>query len=64
MAGTIHRTVTGRIQREVQEIAEVLSRRGGKTIIEVWSEALSLRRVRYETRVLEVEEERDADRAR
>jgi hypothetical protein len=46
-----------RIQSEIQEIAEVLSRRSGKTIIEVWNEALSLHRVRYETRVLEVKAE-------
>jgi hypothetical protein len=38
-----------RIQAEVQEIAEVLSRRSGRSIVEVWSEALTLHRVRYET---------------
>jgi hypothetical protein len=36
-------------QREVQEIAEVLSRQSGHSIIEVWDEALRLHRVRYET---------------
>jgi hypothetical protein len=46
-----------RIQSEIQEIAEVLSRRSGKTIIEVWNEALSLHRVRYETEVLADQEE-------
>ena len=38
-----------RIQAEVQEIAEVLSRQSGRSIIEVWDEALRLHRVRYET---------------
>ena len=46
-----------RIQQEVQEIAEVLGRRSGKTIVEVWQEALSLHRVRYETEVLDPGEE-------
>jgi hypothetical protein len=46
-----------RVQAELQEIAEVLSRRSGKTIIEVWQEALSLHRVRYETEVLADTEE-------
>jgi len=40
------------LQGEVQEIAEVLARRSGKTINEVWTEALDLHRVRYETEVL------------
>jgi hypothetical protein len=41
-----------RVQAEVQEIAEVLSRRSGKSITEVWNEALTPLRVRYETEVL------------
>jgi hypothetical protein len=41
-----------RIQAEVQEIAEVLSTRSGKSIADVWNEALTLHRVRYETEVL------------
>jgi hypothetical protein len=41
------------IQAEVQEIAEVLQReQPDKTISELWEEALSLHRVRYETTVL------------
>jgi acyl-CoA reductase-like NAD-dependent aldehyde dehydrogenase len=48
--------VAERIQEEVTEIAEVLSRRQGKPIREVWTEALSLHRVRYETKVLRAEE--------
>ena len=51
-----HITVHERIQGEVQEIAEVLSRQSGCTIIEVWNEALSLHGVRYETDVLRDEE--------
>jgi hypothetical protein len=47
-----------RIRREVQEIAEVLSRRSGKSIIEVWQEALSLHRVRYERDVLKAEDDK------
>jgi hypothetical protein len=39
-------------QREVQEIAEVLSRQSGRSIVEVWNEALNLHRVRYETEQL------------
>jgi hypothetical protein len=42
---------TERIQAEVQEIAEVLSRQSGRSIADVWDEALSLHRVRYETDV-------------
>jgi hypothetical protein len=38
-----------RIQREVQEIAGVLSHQSGRSIVEVWTEALTLHRVRYET---------------
>jgi hypothetical protein len=45
-------TVAARMQREVTEIAEVLARRHGKTVREVWTEALTLHRVRYETEVL------------
>ena len=41
-----------RIQAEVQEIAEVLSRQSGRSIEEVWNEALRLHRVRYEREVL------------
>ena len=49
-----------RIRAEVQEIAEVWSRRRGRSIIEVWNEALSLHRVRYETDVLADPAEKDA----
>jgi hypothetical protein len=38
-----------RLQQEVQEIADVLAREAGKTPSQVWEEALSLHRVRYET---------------
>ena len=48
---------TERTRREVQEIAEVLSRQSGRPIVDVWNEALSLQRVRYETDVLMDEEE-------
>jgi hypothetical protein len=41
-----------RIRQEVQEIAEVLSRQSGRSIVEVWNEALSLHRVRYEREIL------------
>jgi hypothetical protein len=41
-----------RIQQEVQEVADVLSRQSGRTILEVWDEALSLHRVRYSTEIL------------
>ncbi len=41
-----------RIRAEVQEIAEVLSHRSGRSIVEVWSEALTLHRVRYEKETL------------
>jgi hypothetical protein len=41
-----------RVQPDVQEIAEVLTRQQGKTLGEVWEEALSLHRVRYETEIL------------
>ncbi len=44
--------VAARIQEEVTEIAEVLARRQGKSVRDVWNEALSLHRVRYETKVL------------
>lgn len=41
------------VQAEVQEIAEVLQReQPDKTIADLWEEALSLHRVRYETKVL------------
>jgi len=41
------------LQQEVQEIAEVLLRQrpAGTDIIDVWQEALSLHRVRYDTEV-------------
>jgi hypothetical protein len=45
------------IQSEVQEIADVLSRRSGKPVRDVWEEALSLNRVRYETDVLKEDDE-------
>ncbi len=44
-------TPAERAQREVQEIAEVLSRQSGRSVSEVWDEALTLHRVRYETDV-------------
>ena len=50
-------TVHERIQQEVQEIAKVLRRRTGKTVIEMWNEALILHRVRFETDVLADPEE-------
>ena len=56
-------TVHDRIQAEVQEIAEVLSRQSGRSIVEVWNEALSLHRVRYETEVrADLEESENAGR--
>jgi hypothetical protein len=39
-------TYIERIQVEVQEIADVLSRQSGRSILDVWNEALSLHRVR------------------
>jgi hypothetical protein len=50
-------TVTTRIQRDVTEIAEVPAQRKGKTVREVWNEALTLHRVRYETEILVREDE-------
>jgi hypothetical protein len=51
------------IQTEVQEIAEVLQReQPDKTIAEVWEEALSLHRVRYETKVLPPRQTRSGTR--
>ena len=41
--------LSDRLQQEVQEIADVLARQSGKTPVQVWEEALSLHRVRYET---------------
>jgi len=42
-------TVAGRIQAEVQEIYDVLRRRNPDAPqLELWNEALSLHRVRYE----------------
>jgi len=41
------------VQTEILEIAEVLQReQPDRTIAELWEEALSLHRVRYETEVL------------
>jgi hypothetical protein len=45
-------TVTERLQDEVSEIAEVLARQQEKSLVDIWQEALSLHRVRYETVVL------------
>jgi hypothetical protein len=45
----MNETPADQTRREVQEIAEVLSRQSGRSIIEVWDEALRLHRVRYET---------------
>jgi hypothetical protein len=45
-------TVYERIQEEVDEIAEVLARQQQKSLVDVWQQALSLHRVRYETIVL------------
>jgi hypothetical protein len=42
-------TVHERIQEEVSDIAEVLARQQKKSLVDVWQEALSLHRVRYET---------------
>ncbi len=50
-------TVAARIQQEVTEIAEVLAQRQGKTVREVWTEVLTLHRVRYETDVLGQDDE-------
>jgi hypothetical protein len=44
--------VAERILEDVSEIADVLAREQGREIAEVWEEALSLHRVRYETEVL------------
>jgi hypothetical protein len=44
--------VQEQLQVEIEEIAEVLSRRSGKPMVEVWNEALSQHRVRYEREVL------------
>ena len=44
-------TLDQRLQQEVEEIAEVLARQQGKEQRDVWEEALTLRRVRYETDV-------------
>lgn len=54
-----HKTRAEQIQEEVQEIAEVLARWEGKDVREVWTEALTLHRVRYETEVLPPIEKRD-----
>lgn len=52
-----HVTRWDELQEEVQEIAEVLARQSGKSISEVWTEALDLHRVRYETEILLPERE-------
>jgi len=49
--------VYDQLQEEIEEIAEVLSRRSGKSIVEVLNEALTLHRVRYATEVLANEAE-------
>jgi hypothetical protein len=49
--------VSERIQEEVTEIAEVLARRQGKVVREVWTEALTLHRIRYETKVFTVDQD-------
>jgi hypothetical protein len=38
--------------QDIQEIAEVLAREQGKEMRDVWEEALTLYRVRFETEVL------------
>ncbi len=50
-------TPAERTQREVREIAEVLLREkpAGTQLGDVWNEALSLHRVRYETEILKEE---------
>ena len=53
-------TPAERTQREVQEIAEVLSHQTGRSIVDVWNDALKLHRVRYETDELAEREKRDA----
>lgn len=54
--------VDHRLQAEVLEIADVLAREQGKTVFEVWEEALSLHRVRYATEVLPPLEEPNTTR--
>ncbi len=51
-------TPAERTQCEVQEVAEVLLREkpAGTQLGDVWNEALSLHRVRYETTILRDEE--------
>jgi hypothetical protein len=47
------RTVWERLQEEIQEIYDVLRReQPERSTIDLWSEALTLHRVRYETEVL------------
>jgi hypothetical protein len=49
-----------RVREEIMEIAEVLMReQPGATMTDVWEEALSLYRVRFETEVLPPPVERD-----
>jgi hypothetical protein len=55
-----HQAHGERLQAEVQEIAEVLSRQTGRCIVEVWNEALTLHRVRYAKQVLKDEDNRTA----
>lgn len=45
--------VAARIQVEVTEIAEVLAQQQNRSLVEVWEEALSLHRVRYEQEPLD-----------
>lgn len=45
-------TAYDRIQEEVEEIARVLMKEQGKTMLDVWQEALSLHRVRYESEIM------------
>ena len=49
-------SVCDRLYDEVEEITEVLIRESGKSMAEVWENALSLHRVRYDTEVLPVSE--------
>jgi hypothetical protein len=52
-------TPAERTRREVQEIAEVLSRQSGHSTMDVWDDALRLHRVRYETeRLIDDREEK------
>jgi hypothetical protein len=59
VSNQVQQTHSERLQAEIAEIAEVLSRRSGKPIAVVWNEALGLHRVRYETKVLTDKEEKE-----